>query len=579
MPVFFNGAEIVSPATASDINDSALANTNVSGSNVLAIIGNSAGGQPNTALAFTNPTEAAATLISGDLADAVRFAFAPSSAVGSPSKIVAIRANPATQATATLTAAGTPVIALSSADYGVWTNNIAVKVEQGSVNGKLLTVQSGSNTYTADNVSRSALTMGYNGQQASATVSTTATTVALSAPAGTVVATIDLTQAKTVQDLAQRINSVQGFFAIVTAGSANTSALNGLDTVTAQDVMTRPFNLPANLQAVIDWLNNAAGGLLVATRQTLGVVPDNAPFVYLTGGSDDVTTASSYQAAYNTLQSVDVQWVVPLSTDPAVAAMNDAHCQFMSTVGRLERRSIVGMPVGTTDAQAIALAQSLNSDRTSLTHLGPYMYNSAGVLTLYSSAFMAAMIGGMFCGASPGTPMTNKVITIYGIERQLRNPTDTDPLLLGGVMPVEFTSTGYKIVQSISTWLTNQNYNRREQSCGVALDFTARAVRTAVDVFRGQKGTPQLLGQVVQTTETVLRQLAVPEPVGPGVLVGDSNSPAYSGIQATLEGDVVKVQFQCSPVIPANYVLLSIFATPYSGTATVTAQASPAAVA
>nr|MCU0383927.1 hypothetical protein [Cyclobacteriaceae bacterium] len=62
--------------------------------------------------------------------------------------------------------------------------------------------------------------------------------------------------------------------------------------------------------------------------------------------------------------------------------------------------------------------------------------------------------------------------------------------------------------------------------------------------------------------------LALPEPQGPGVLAGDDESPAYRNIRARLEGDVLRVEFECSPVIPVNYVLVTIYAVPYSGAAT-----------
>lgn len=147
-------------------------------------------------------------------------------------------------------------------------------------------------------------------------------------------------------------------------------------------------------------------------------------------------------------------------------------------------------------------------------------------------------------------------------------PTDTDPLILGGVLCVENTEAGYKVVQSITTWLVNDNYNRVEQSCGVALDYVARNVRNALDPLRGQKGNPLVLSRAVSIADTTLRELARAEPQGPGVIVGDATSPAYRNITASLEGDVVRVDYECSPVIPVNFVLITTYAVPYTGSAT-----------
>ena len=51
------------------------------------------------------------------------------------------------------------------------------------------------------------------------------------------------------------------------------------------------------------------------------------------------------------------------------------------------------------------------------------------------------------------------------------------------------------------------------------------------------------------------------------MIVGDKANPAYKNITASLEGDMLRVEFQCSPVIPVNYIPVTIFAVPYTGTA------------
>lgn len=570
MGFFYNGRLWISPAVMSAVNDSAMFNPNLSVGNVLAVIGPSAGGQPNTALRFGSAADAAAALRSGDLLDAITRAFDPSSDVAGPSTVIAVRVNPATQAALSLlNASAQAVISLASTDYGLYTNQIKAKIEAGSVSGFKLTTQLGNSYYSQDNVARQAFSVQYTGAQLTATMTVGATSVSLAAPAGTTLATFDLNVYKTVQQLVDAINTTSGFTATVLGGNGGTAALNGLDGVTAQDVKTALYTATANLQAVVDWFNGQSEGFVTATRVAgATTVPALLPWTYLAGGSDGVTTNTQWAAAFTTLQTVDAQWIVPASSDPSIHAMADAHCSFMSTVGRMERRAIVGPAIGTTDAQALTLTQAINSDRTSLTHLGIYDYDANGNWTLYPPYIAAAIIAGAFAGANPGTPLTNKSLKVRGVERNLRNPTDTDPLITGGVLCIESTSRGFRVVQSITTWLNNKNYNRVEVSTGVALDFTVRNVRNALEDLRGAKGTPITLAQAVARTETALRQLAVPDPVGPGVLAGDATNPPYKGITASLAGDVLAVSFQCSPVIPVNYIPVTVFAVPYSGTAT-----------
>src|SRR5438067_4300922 len=183
MGYFFNGRLWISPATMSSINDNALGNKNLSVGNVLALIGASTGGQPNTALRFGSPSEAAAVLQSGELLDAVKKAFAPSAQIGAPATVVAIRVNPATQATLALNnASAAAVINLTSTDYGAYTNQIKVKVAAGTTTGLQLTAQLGANYYTQDNVARNAFSIQYSGGQATARMSITATQLTLEAP-------------------------------------------------------------------------------------------------------------------------------------------------------------------------------------------------------------------------------------------------------------------------------------------------------------------------------------------------------------------------------------------------------------
>lgn len=76
------------------------------------------------------------------------------------------------------------------------------------------------------------------------------------------------------------------------------------------------------------------------------------------------------------------------------------------------------------------------------------------------------------------------------------------------------------------------------------------------------------MARALTIVESTLRQLAMSEPQGPGVLAGDAENPAYKNITVSIEGDVLRVEFQCSPVIPVNYIPVTIFAVPFSGSAT-----------
>jgi len=569
MSVFFNGRLLVTPTTASAVNDSALNPQSASVGNIVALAGRAAGGQPKTALRYGSPQEAERDLVSGELLDAVKAAFDPSPETGGPQTVVAVRVDDALQSTGVLRdAENAPAITLTSINYGARENTIQYKVEPGSFSGLRITTKRGTDYYTKDNVERKAFSLRYTGTEATADVTVTATSVVVSAPTGTALATIDLSQFKTILDLVDRLNMVSDIEATVLDSSANARAFNGLDFVTSQDI-TSEYVVKGDLQAVIDWINGPSQGFVRAERALgAGKPPTAYDWAFMTGGTDGLTTFNDWAAAAEVLQTVDVQWLTPVSGDPAVHALFDTHVMYMSTVVGRERRAICGSELNTTDLQAIDAAKQLLSPRTSLVHLGHYNYDQAGQLTLYPAYITAALISGAFSGVNPGTPLTNKAVKVRGLERYLRNPTDTDPLILGGVFAIEKTDDGlYKVVKSITTWTTDQNFNKVEQSTGAALDFVCRRVRKTLDQLRGGKGGPVNLARAASVVDTELRELAKPEPQGPEIIVGDAQNPAFKNISVSLVNDVLGAQFECSPVIPINYATVSVFAVPYSGTA------------
>lgn len=569
MPVFFDGELLVTPTVRSRVDDAAMANQNAAVGNLICLIGRSQGGEPKKPIYLSSPAQAAEVLRDGELLTAALKAFAPSAVTGGPSQVVAMRVNPALRAALTLVdGTAQPAINLVSTDYGIYTNQISVKVESGTNAGKRLTVQLGNDYASQDNVARNAFTVQYSGAALTAVMTVSNASLVLEAPSGSPVATIDLNVYNTVQKLVDRINSVPSFTAAVVPGSANTPALNGLDGATSVDVKTALYTAKADLQACIDWINSAAEGFVTATRPAAATaVPANIGVTYLTGGSDGIVTNTDWSDCFSLMQAVDVQWLVPLASDPAIHAMADAHAQFMSGAGKMERRVFVGGATGVARDDAIAAAKLINSDRTAYVWPGYYDFDAAGTLTLYPPYMLAAAIGGAFAGINPGEPLTNKALTLYGMETPVRDPGDTDLLIKGGVLAVRETPRGFKVVKSVTTWLNDSKYNRVEVSTGVATDFTARAVREALEQFVGQKANPLNLARAISVTESALRELARPEPAGVGILAGDATNPAYRNITASIEGDVLRVEFECSPVVPLNYVLVTIHAVPFAAAA------------
>jgi hypothetical protein len=694
MAQVFNGQFIVAPSANVAVNNNNLANLDSSSANVLAILGTSTGGVPQSPVLITNPSTSVSKFISGPLLDGMSIAFDPSS-LGGATNIYAVRVNSAIQSRAkvfdilnpvsafgtvafsgavatgntftvtvngvvfeytatstdtnttvvsqlttiinsststtvtdaingftataktttltitanypgiagnsiTLTAAtsgagtvtasgatltsgtGNTLFTLMSDDYGLYTNQINYMFSEGSVSGIKATIAlATSSTVTGatvilDNISRNLFSIQYVGSGSACTLTvndSTLTTSATGAPSDNL--NVSFATYSTIQQVIDYINSTGKYNAILLSASSGTLNSSGqFDIQTALPIKTGVVNLTANIQAVIDTLNSSSSPYVNATRFTnpqADLPAFNTAPLYMKGGSDGTSSVTDWANAINSLQTVQCQVVVPMSNEAAVHAAVAAHVQYM-TANNSPRVGVVGgalgeysssLPVPTSVISQRAI--NLDSSRMVLVSPGVNFYNSQNVLTNGDSSYTAAFFGGLLAALPAGTPLTHKYFSnINGLEVNF-TPADIDALLLSGVSPIQYVlNKGYRDVQSLTTYQGAANFAYDEISVVLAIDAVTSAVQSALDnQIVGQSVSPATLAQAVSITETQLIGAQ-----NSGYIVGDSNSPAYQSISASANGDIIAVQFQMSPAIPANYVNITVSTTAYSGTVT-----------
>jgi len=316
----------------------------------------------------------------------------------------------------------------------------------------------------------------------------------------------------------------------------------------------------------------------LASRSAIQNIPDT----YLAGGTEGTTSQTNWDTALSTLQSEDVNLLSCVSYDPAVWAALSTHCSYMSTVGKKERIGFCGgfavadgyvsglgkwngsTNIANSITQMETYAGQLNTDR--MVYVGPGFkaYDENGLLTTYNGSISAALVSGMAAGVDVAEALTHKTIKAIGLEYNLKW-ANLDSLLELGVCPLEYEpGFGYRVCQSITTWLQNDKYDRRELSVRRTADYIARQVRERLERdFVGTKGTMTTLISIKNATISVLQQMYRAE-----LLAGDATNPPYKNIQCRLEGDTCWVDFECSPVIPINYIPITIHLTVYTATLT-----------
>lgn len=170
--IFFNGRLIRRPGSYSEVDASGLEGVGLGAAGIVALIGTSEGGRPASTITevvdiprFSNPDAAQRFARAGNLREAAAMAFAPSNdpqILGGAVEVVLLKVNPATQAAVTLSNAGGSAIVITAADYGEFTNQISISVQDGTNRGKLVTATFEDRTESVDDIGGDAvLTLTY----------------------------------------------------------------------------------------------------------------------------------------------------------------------------------------------------------------------------------------------------------------------------------------------------------------------------------------------------------------------------------------------------------------------------------
>ena len=149
--IFFNGRLISVPGSYSEVDASGLEAVGLSAAGIVAVLGTAEGGKP--ASVMTKPSEflrvrkpeaGRALFRSGDLREVMGLVFEPSADTDIPGgavEVVAMKVNPAVQSAGQFPNAFGNALALTSLDYGAFTEQVNVAIAAGTTKGKLLTIQ------------------------------------------------------------------------------------------------------------------------------------------------------------------------------------------------------------------------------------------------------------------------------------------------------------------------------------------------------------------------------------------------------------------------------------------------------
>jgi len=308
------------------------------------------------------------------------------------------------------------------------------------------------------------------------------------------------------------------------------------------------------LDELVGYVNNKFN-LVTATKLGAELPSIEASYTpFETAGTNPAPVSTDWETCIEKLVSlVQVDGIVPFTESETIQTLFKNHVLSMSALKiRKERRIFVGHPIGETVEQIKTRAFNLGTTRAVLCTPGIKLSIGGEVVTK-SSLYTACAVAGLWAGGDPAEPLTFKYLNCLGLEKEY-NDLELESLLNSGVLPLQTAiGKGYRIVQAITTYLTDANLVYRELSMATVADLMSRNIRSTLeDMYVGKKGLADLPASVKNTVTSLLSQF---EKLG--WIAGSESVPAFRNIVVFKEATVVNVEYEASIAEPNNFILIT----------------------
>jgi hypothetical protein len=448
-----------------------------------------------------------------------------------------------------------------------WIGQLLISAEE--LQDSISVKESGSSTESTVTVGGDvALTLGYSGTSASATISLvggvlTLTTTVVGGSGSNL--SLNLSKISTIADLVTQINASPGYSAGTDAQDANMnpSILDQLTFSIDSSLGNMPGRVKRDIYDLTAGTNNVSTSGLVkyVPIATAGLPPDMT-FTFLSGGLMGGTTGLQFVNALDALQGVQTNFVVPLVsqnasldiaaglTDPSSTYMIDAvnaatrsHCLAMSNAKVKHNR--IGI-VSIRDTFANAQTEALNLANFRMACLFEDVINlsqSTGQLVQFQPWMGSAVAAGMQAAGNYKS-IFNKTLNISGALQAAGDfnpgiPGQVDQAILAGLIPITNNpGVGYAFATDQTTYNIDNNviYNSLQAvyvADLMALDL-AQSLQTA---FVG--------GSTADVTVSVVESFIrakMSQYLGLKYIVGTTAAPAgWVNIDVTISGSVMTV--------------------------------------
>jgi len=254
-----------------------------------------------------------------------------------------------------------------------------------------------------------------------------------------------------------------------------------------------------------------------------------------------------YKNGLDLLLNEDAHIMLAAGKDDTFGDELNAHCQVASTDAiRRDRIGVIGTSLGV-DLDTIR-GHNLNSDRLIFVAPGVKVTDTVlGEEVTLPGGYAAAAIAGLLAGYSPHISLTNKVLSVGGLETKYTN-AELSQLVQSRVLALEIRQ-GYRIVKGITT---STNTAWHQITTRRIVDYAKYGVRSAATPYIGLLNNERVRGALQSTIAAFLNQM-----------VKDEMLVSYDlSVTATREEErqgIVQVTMVLRPVFSIDFIKVTMF--------------------
>ena len=281
----------------------------------------------------------------------------------------------------------------------------------------------------------------------------------------------------------------------------------------------------------------AANGVASVAQQSAGSVT-----ALLSGGSASASFLADWVAALATVESADLQIIVPWSATASVWGAVKSHLRLAALAGR-ERNAWVGAEPSQSLADLHALTKSLNDRNTALVGQQIKHVDPQGLVKTLDPKWLALMLAAMQAGTPVSTPLTRKEPDVVDVLCAWDPNRDAGEAISKGICTLSRGPLGWRVERSVTTWLRDDNPVYSEVSANESVNASLRDLRLALDPFIGQGNVGFTANRLQSIVEARLNRQVL-----------DGTIKAYKDVVIEALGDTVRVDYTVAAVEPINFV-------------------------